>query len=158
MPSTRSRPRPRKVTVAAPAARSAPAYVVPGVGGEEYATAYRYGVLVADKHGKKEFAEVEPLLAEEWVAARGTSRQNWSQARPAVREGYAGVVRVQPVKTAERPAKSRTDRGKARAGARAKAGAARGRGKAARTAARSRSGGGDNLAKRGQQDRSRINV
>src|SRR5215213_5514654 len=108
MPSTRSRPRPRKVTVAAPAAPSAPAYVVPGVGGEEYTAAYRYGVLVADKHGQKTFAEVEPVLAEEWVTARGRSRLDWTQARPAVQEGYAGVVRVQPVKTVDRPAKART--------------------------------------------------
>jgi Protein of unknown function (DUF3606) len=158
MANTSSRPRRvAKATVIAPAPRSAPAYVVPGLGDEDYAVAYRYGVLVADRHGRKEFAEVEPVLAEQWITARGTSRLSWDEARPAVREGYAGVVRVRPVRVADRPAKARTGRGKTRAGTRAKAGSPRGHGKATRTASRSRTRG-DNLAKRGPQDRSRINV
>jgi Protein of unknown function (DUF3606) len=155
MANTRSRPRRvAKATVVAPAPRSAPAYVVPGLGDEDYAVAHRYGVLVADRHGRKEFAEVEPILSEQWVTARGTSRLPWEQARPAVQEGYAGVVRVQPVKEADRPAKARTGRGKPRA---AKRGATSARGKATRTAARGRSRG-DDLTKRGPQDRSRISV
>jgi hypothetical protein len=161
MATTRSRPRRvAKATVVAPAPNSAPAYVVPGVGDEDYAAAYRYGVLVADEHGNRTFTEVEPVLAEQWVTARGTSRLEWAQARPAVQEGYAGVARVQPVKTVSetRPAKARTTGGKARSGSRAKATSTRSRGKATRTAARGRSRGGDDLAKRGPQDRSRINV
>jgi hypothetical protein len=100
---------------------------------------------------------VEPVLAEQWVTARGTSRLTWEEARPAVQEGYAGVVRVQPVQEVDRPAKARTGRGKTRAGIRTKAGSARGRGRATRTAARGR-GRGDNLSNRGPRDRSRISI
>jgi len=125
---------------------------VPGLAYEAYAPAYRYGTLVADKHGNKEFVDVEPLLAEEWVEVRGASPLDWAQARPAVQDGYAGVVRVQPVKEAptRRPAKARTGRPKTGA----KRGAATG---AARTKAKARTGG-DNLRKRGPQDRARVNV
>jgi hypothetical protein len=166
VPTTRSRPaRPRAAKpafndAAWRAAHATREYVVPGLAYKDYAPAYRYGMLVADKHGNKEFVDVEPLLAEEWVEVRGASPLDWAQARPAVRDGYAGVVRVQPVKTApaRRPAKARTGRPKAgtgRAAAHARAGtagSARGRTKAkART-------GGDDRRKRGPQDRARVNV
>ena len=157
MPTTRSQPRRTgKVTVAATAPRSAAAVVVPGVNDEDYVTAYRYGVLIADKHGKKEFAEVEPTLAEGWTTARGPSRLDWAQARPAVKDGYAGVVKVRPVKTtaAERSTKARTTaRRKPAGGSGTKRAATSGR----KTTVRRRSGG-DNLAKRGPQDRNRISV
>ena len=155
MPTIRSRRRRTgKITVAATAPRSTPAIVVPGVDDEDYITAYRYGVLVADRHGRKEFAEVEPALAEEWTTARGTSRLNWAQARPAVREGYAGVVKVRPVKTrAEASTKARIHRRKSAGGSGTKRATTSGR----KTTARRRTGG-DNLAKRGPQDRNRISV
>jgi hypothetical protein len=135
---------------------------VPGLAYEDYAPAYRYGMLVADKHGHKEFVDVEPLVAEEWTEVRGASPLDWVQARPAVQDGYAGVVRVQPVQEApaRRPAKARTGRSKTtakRATAHARAGttgSARGRGK---TTAKARTGG-DDPRKRGPQDRARVNV
>jgi hypothetical protein len=114
-------------------------------------------MLVADKHGHREFVDVEPLLAEEWAGVRGASPLDWVQARPAVQDGYAGVVRVQPVKAApaRRPAKARTGRPKATRAATARgrttAKATRRTGTKARTA-------GDNLRKRGPQDRARVNV
>lgn len=132
-------------------------YVIPGLAYEDYAPAYRYGMLVADKHGHREFVDVEPLLAEEWAGVRGASPLDWVQARPAVQDGYAGVVRVQPVKAApaRRPAKARTGRPKATRAATARgrttAKATRRTGTKARTA-------GDNLRKRGPQDRARVNV
>lgn len=126
-------------------------YVVPGLEYEAYAPAYRYGMLVADKHGHKTFVEVEPLLAEEWDDIRGASPLSWAQARPAVQDGYAGVVRVRPVKTA----KARTARPKAGTGTRRATATTRTKTTKATTKART---GGDNLKKRGPQDRARVNV
>jgi len=131
----------------------------------DYAPAYRYGVLVADKHGKKTFAEVEPLLAEEWLTVRGASRLDWEQARPAVHDAYAGLVRVQPVRTvAHRPATAGTGRRKVRTATvrtatvrTPKRVTKRTVRSGSRTAARSRVRG-DDRSKRGPQDRSRINV
>jgi len=169
MATTRSRPRrPRKLTVARPAfddaawraAHSTRRYVVHGMEYEDYAPAYRYGVLVADKHGKKTFAEVEPVLAEEWATVRGASRLEWNQARPAVQEAYAGTVRVRPVRTVvRRPAKARTTRRKLRTATVR----TRKRVTARRVASRSRVTvrsrvRGDDRTRRGPQDRSRINV
>jgi hypothetical protein len=159
VPTTRSRPRSRAAKpafndAAWRATHATREYVVPGLAYEDYAPAYRYGMLVADKHGNKEFVDVEPLLADEWDDVRGTSPLDWAQARPAVQEGYAGVVRVQPVQQApaRQSAKGRTGRSKTTSRRAAATGAARGRGNAkART-------GGDDRRKRGPQDRARVNV
>ena len=136
-------------------------YVVPGLAYEDYAPAYRYGTVVKDKHGNKEFVEVEPMLAEEWATVRGTSRLDWSQAKPAVQDGYAGVVRVRKVKTVKAggTVKARATRTKTTVRrATTKTTAVRGRSTAARkTTAKNRTGG-DNLRKRGPQDRMRVNV
>lgn len=172
MPTTRSRP--SKPTAAQAQfddttwreAHATREYVVPGLEYEDYAPAYRYGVMVKDEHGNKEFAEVEPTLASAWAGMRGTSPLDWAQARPAVQEGYAGVVRVQKVKSVKARAttKARTTRTKtatrrATTGTRTtKASTVRGRTKAAgKTAAKKRTGG-DKLKKRASQDRLRINV
>jgi len=124
---------------------------VPGTTYEDYAPAYRYGVLVADDHGHKTFTEVEPLLAEEWATVRGTSRLDWDKARPAVEDGYSGVLRVQPVRTrpASRLVKSRTTHHTSRHTKRTTT-------TRSKTAARGRMH--DDRTKRGPQDRSRINV
>jgi hypothetical protein len=152
MPTTRS-PRPRKLTVFRPAyddaawrtAHATGTYVMPGTEYEDYAPAYRYGVLVADKHGQKTFAEVEPLLAEEWAAVRGSSRLEWDKARPAVRDGYAGVAQVPPL----RAVRSKREPGAAGIGTR----------KRTRTKRAATSGPrGDDRTKRGPRDRSRVNV
>jgi hypothetical protein len=172
VPTTRSRP--SKATAARTtyddatwrATHATREYVVPGLAYEDYAPAYRYGVLVKDKHGNKEFAEVEPMLAAEWAGMRGASPLDWPQARPAVQEAYAGVVRVQKVKAvkavkARAAAKTRTTGTKTvtrRATAGTRTTSVRGRTTAAgKTAAKKRTGG-DNLRKRGPQDRARINV
>jgi Protein of unknown function (DUF3606) len=155
MPTTRIRRRRlHKVTVvrsgfndaAWRAAHRTRGYAAPGTTYEDYAPAYRYGVLVADKHGHKTFAEVEPVLAAEWLTVRGPSRLDWDKARPAVEEAYTGLVRVQPVRTVrtERSAKSRTTRRKSRSTVSS----------THRRTTRTR----DDRTKRGPQDRARINV
>ena len=111
------------------AAHATRPYALPGTTYEDFAPAYRYGALVADEQGRTEFAEMEPVLAEQWITARGTSPLTWEQARPAVQEAYAAAVRDRPVKAAraDRPASARPGHGETRAGPRAKApGAARG--------------------------------
>ena len=161
MSTTRSRPRSTKRTVrkvtyndaAWRAAHASREYVVPGLAYEDYAPAYRYGVLVKDKHGNKEFVEVEPMLAAEWGQVRGGSPLSWVEAKPAVRDAYAGVVRVQKVKTVK-TARTKT----ATRRATTKTSPARGRSLSAGKAAAKNRTGGDNLRKRGPQDRSRINV
>ena len=116
-------------------------YVIAGMEYDDYEPAYRLGVEMADRHGNKKFAEVEPALADEWLAVQGRSRLSWQQARPAVKEGYAGVVRVPKARktTAANKAPKRS------AGA-----SARLRKKAA--------GGKDDRSKRRPQDAARINV
>lgn len=163
MSTTRSRPRRSSAAFDEDAWRATHPtreYVIPGLTYEDYAPAYRYGMVVADKHGHKEFVDVEPLLAEEWAGVRGASPLDWAQARPAVQDGYAGVVRVQPVKAApaRRPAKARAGRPKAgtrRTTAQARAGTTR---KVTRRTGTKTRTGGDNLRKRGPQDRARVNV
>ena len=172
MPTTRSRP--SKTTAARTtyddatwrATHATREYVVPGLDYDDYAPAYRYGTVVKDKHGNKEFVEVEPLLAEEWAGVRGASPLDWAQARPAVQDGYAGVVRVRKVKTVKtgaaakvRTARTKTVTRRATSATRTtRTSAVRGRSKAAgKTAAKNRTGG-DNLHKRGPQDRARVNV
>jgi Protein of unknown function (DUF3606) len=118
-------------------------YVITGMEYDDYAPAYRLGVQMSDRHGGRTFAEVEPNLADQWLAVQGKSRLSWQQARPAVKDGYAGVVI-----RSERPP---TPRRKAAKGPkRAAAGSARLRTKA--TAAK------DNRSKRRPQDAARINV
>jgi hypothetical protein len=157
MPTTRIRTRRRrnKVTVIRPAfddaawraAHRTRRYAAPGTTYEDYAPAYRYGVLVADDHGHKTFAEVEPLLAAEWATVRGPSRLGWNEARPAVEEGYTGLLRVQPVRTrrANRQSRATASRTRKRTVA-----------SRSRTATRGRTR--DDRTKRGPQDRSRINI
>jgi hypothetical protein len=155
MPTTRTRRRrPHKITVVRPsfdnaawrAAHRTGGYATPGTTYEDYAPAYRYGVLVADRHGHKTFAEVESLLAAEWLTVRGRSPLDWDMARPAVEEAYTGLLRVEPVGTARRKRRvtSRARTGKRTATSRS------------RTAKRSSTH--DDRTKRGPQDRSRINI
>jgi hypothetical protein len=130
-------------------------YIVPGMEFADYAPAYRYGVQLSDRHGGKTFAEVEPTLADQWAAVRGPSRLTWQQARPAVREGYAGVVRV----IEERPKPARriqVKKVKTSGSTRVKSiGKVNGRSTSrTRTAARRQ----DDLNKRGPRDAAKINV
>jgi hypothetical protein len=121
---------------------------VPGTTYEDYVPAYRYGVLVADKHGRKKFAEVESLLAVDWATVRGASPLDWDQARPAVEEGYTGVLRVRPVRTVRR-VKSRIVHRKSRSTKQTVT---------SRSSAAARGRTRDDRTKRGAQDRARINI
>jgi hypothetical protein len=64
------------------------AYVPPGATFDDYGPAYRYGVETFGRHGDRMFEHVEPDLATGWDEARGDSRLNWADARPAARDAW----------------------------------------------------------------------
>lgn len=68
-------------------------YYEPGLSYEHYAPAYELGwtrrTAVDD-----DFAAVEPSLAQEWEARRGTSSLTWEQARPASHAAWERADRV----------------------------------------------------------------
>jgi uncharacterized protein (TIGR02284 family) len=68
-------------------------YYEPGLSYEHYAPAYELGwsrrVAVDD-----DFAAVEPSLAQEWEARRGTSSLSWEQARPASHAAWERADRL----------------------------------------------------------------
>ena len=164
MPTTRTRPRrPSKPAAAKSAfddatwraAHGTREYVVPGLAYEDYAPAYRYGVLVKDKHGNKEFVEVEPTLAAEWAGVpRGVPAGlgRGPAGRPGrVRGGGAGRKgQGRPLpRGGQNPDQPRQDRDRPGDRPPRTTSPARGRAKAA---GKNRTGG-DNLRKRGPQDR-----
>ncbi|MDH5821838.1 hypothetical protein QFW77_02360 [Luteimonas sp. RD2P54] len=63
--------------------RDAPSYSA-GRTWSDYAPAYRYGRLQHGAEAGKPFERVEAVLARGWRGARGGSRLNWTEARPAV--------------------------------------------------------------------------
>jgi len=64
-------------------------YVTPGRTYDDYRPAYGYGVNRYDSD--RSFEDVEPELAEDWVAARGQSSLAWGEASPAARDAWERV-------------------------------------------------------------------
>jgi hypothetical protein len=63
-------------------------YYVDGMGWDDYAPAYRYGLETFRTHGARALAETEGELASGWGRARDGSRLDWPQARPAVEHAW----------------------------------------------------------------------
>lgn len=55
---------------------------------DSYAPAYRFGIDAYNTFLGRSFDEIEPQLAKQWDAARGTSRLTWDTAKLAVRDAY----------------------------------------------------------------------
>ena len=64
-------------------------YVSPGRSYDDYGPAYGYGVNRYE--GDRSFEDVEPELADNWVAARGPSTLAWGEAAPAARDAWERV-------------------------------------------------------------------
>jgi hypothetical protein len=63
---------------------------------EDYEPAYLYGYESFTRHRGRDFADVEPELAQGWNSTRGASRLGWSEARHAVRDGWILLERGRP--------------------------------------------------------------
>jgi hypothetical protein len=66
-------------------------YVNSGASYDDYGPAYGLGVAEFGRFPSRSFDEVEPELAREWDARRGTSALAWDQARPATRDAWQRV-------------------------------------------------------------------
>ena len=66
-------------------------YVESGARFEDYGPAYAFGVDSFTKFGDRDFDDIEPDLARDWDAARGTSSLEWERARAASRDSWARV-------------------------------------------------------------------
>lgn len=63
-------------------------YYVAGMGWEDYAPAYRYGLDTYATRGGQSLDEAAAALAQGWPRARGGSRLEWAQAQPAVAHAW----------------------------------------------------------------------
>jgi hypothetical protein len=63
-------------------------YVQNGGDYEDYGPAYRYGWESRDRHGGRAFEEVESDLERGWEQAKGRSRLDWKDAKPATRDAW----------------------------------------------------------------------
>lgn len=68
-------------------------YVEGGAKFDDYGPAYGYGVDSSTKFGDRNFDDIEPDLARDWDAARGTSSLSWERARNASRDAWERVRR-----------------------------------------------------------------
>lgn len=59
----------------------------------DYGPAYRYGYQSYASNGGRDYDSLEPEMASNWARARGDSRLEWNDARPAVRDGWDYVDR-----------------------------------------------------------------
>jgi hypothetical protein len=67
------------------------AYVDEGELYEDYAPAYRYGVVWYQSNPARDFDDCEADLASGWDSARAGSPLDWPKAKPAVREAWYRV-------------------------------------------------------------------
>ena len=63
-------------------------------GWDDYRPAFRLGYEASHELQGRPFDEAEPQLAERWEAMRGSSRLDWEQARPAVRDAYGRASKL----------------------------------------------------------------
>ena len=63
-------------------------YVESGANFDDYGPAYLYGMHSSAKFADRTFDEIEPNLASDWHAARGTSSLAWDRARDASRDSW----------------------------------------------------------------------
>ena len=67
---------------------SARPYVAADSTYDDYGPAYGYGVSGFGKYPGRSFDEVEPELAKDWAATRGTSTLVWEHAKHATRDAW----------------------------------------------------------------------
>jgi len=63
-------------------------YATPGSKYDEYGPAYQYGWESRTRHSDESFDDVEASLGNDWESARGKSKLNWDQAKPAARDAW----------------------------------------------------------------------
>jgi outer membrane lipoprotein SlyB len=66
-------------------------YVQQGVGYDEYAPAYRYGIEAYQKSPARTLDDIEGDLAADWHDARGTSALSWDDAREPARDSFERI-------------------------------------------------------------------
>jgi uncharacterized protein (TIGR02284 family) len=66
-------------------------YYEPGRSFDDYGPAYRLGVSGRTSYDADDWKVVEPHLASDWQATRGTSSLDWAQASPAARAAWDRV-------------------------------------------------------------------
>jgi uncharacterized protein (TIGR02271 family) len=69
-------------------------YVVPDADFDDYAPAFRYGVLVGEENDGKRFQDIESKARTGWSKVRGNSHLTWDQARPAVRDAFDRTIQL----------------------------------------------------------------
>jgi hypothetical protein len=77
-------------------------YVDAGEPYEDYAPAYRYGVVWYQSNPERRFDDCEADLASGWNSARGGSALDWLKAKPAVREAWYRVSDLEAQAKSER--------------------------------------------------------
>jgi hypothetical protein len=63
-------------------------YVLPDDRYEDYAPAYQYGREARMRYADLSFEDAEARLADEWEAAKGSSRLDWQRARRPIRDAW----------------------------------------------------------------------
>lgn len=63
-------------------------YVTNGANFDDYGPAYLFGIHSSARFGNRSFDDIEPDLARDWDAARGTSSLAWEHAREASRDSW----------------------------------------------------------------------
>lgn len=63
-------------------------YVEADASYDSYGPAYSYGVAAYRRYEGRQFELIEPELAQDWNAMRGTSDLSWDRARPAVKDAW----------------------------------------------------------------------
>ena|SRR5438128_1664804 len=58
---------------------------------ETYEPAYRYGWEARMMHGDRDWSQIEPQLGAGWMAARGNSKLEWSDAQHAAKDAWDRV-------------------------------------------------------------------
>ncbi len=72
--------------------------VASGSSYDDYAPAYALGEMARRRRAEASFDALEDELAQEWVAARGTSRLEWHEVRPAAHDAWVWVSDVRRVR------------------------------------------------------------
>jgi hypothetical protein len=71
--------------------------VVSGSSYDDDAPAYALGEMARRRRGDAGFDALDDALAEEWLAARGASRLQWHEVRPAAHDAWVWVADVRRV-------------------------------------------------------------
>jgi hypothetical protein len=73
-------------------------YVDEGDNFEDYEPAYKYGGVAESKYGDAGFDSIEPDVQSEWDKLGDTADYPWTEARPAVKDGYDRTVELRKLR------------------------------------------------------------